>query len=443
MTQPDEKTRVFIFDPCFGGMTGHWENYCKRLYYDLQERNYNVTIFGQSDFKSEIISDVSFVPVFASAPFQLAKSTAELRTLADAFKTDFNRITVSTFKDGDVLIFHSIYPYYFAAIVDWLTMVTAQKKVIIAIFFQFPPSESKYHVGWRRRMYSWFRNMLNGDSSIYRDDIAWLENRHAIFYRRAAEKLDHLHSGSSCELMASCDVLATNFTRLLRHHVSSLPMPGKQLPDDFFEKAVREIGEDPAARNIRVGYFGHSSLDKGGQFITAMVKNTLNKYPASKFVVHVNPNDETKDCFSEVMNMQSDRVLCLSGHLDEAQMMKSIRSVDIVVLPYSQGKYTAMPSATFMEAILLQKVLVIPEDTWMHSEAIKYDAGFVTFKKYTQPCIQDALNQAIENIDQLLPKSFTAGRRYYLENNITYYTDCFLKLLKQPVQSGSDKQYAY
>ena len=92
MLNKTQSQRVFIFDPCFGGLTGHWENYCKRLCQEFSNRHYEVIIFGQNDFQSAMIAQLTFYPVFTTSPFLPAKNMADLESIKKLFLNDFKKI---------------------------------------------------------------------------------------------------------------------------------------------------------------------------------------------------------------------------------------------------------------------------------------------------------------------------------------------------------------
>lgn len=421
--QAKQARRMFIFDPCFGGMTGHWENYCKRLYQELLNRGCEVTVFGQAKSKEGIVGGLNFEGIFETSPFLPAKNMLDLKKIADLFLTDFEKLDLNRFRDGDVFVFHSIYPNYFNAIIDWTKWVVSQKKIIATFFFQFPPSNRKSEVGYLKNTYYKLRRIIAGEQ-LSASDLEWADNNQVRFYQRTIPDLKQL-VGQTHLLMASTDVLSRNFSAVFGTKVSYLPMPGEDLSD-----MIRRMQcEASLKKKITIGYFGHASLEKGGQFLADLVANTNQRYRDVNFILHINPNGETEEHLSSFKNHAYSNVVCHHGHLDQEEMMALVAKVDIILMPYSPIKYATTPSAIFTEAMPLEKVFVMPADTWAYHEAMKYHAGISTFKDYTLNGIQTALSKAIDRFGVLQEKSRIAGEKFHKENNMSHYIDVFFDYL--------------
>jgi hypothetical protein len=420
--------RVFIFDPCFGEMTGHWENYCKRLYNELKARNYDVKVFGQKKFNEKIVDNLLFQPVFQHSPFVAMGNHAEFQQQTQLFLNDFKSIDESEFQDGDLLIFHSIFPQILAAILQWTKQLITQKKVISTIFFQFPPSESKFQASLLRKVYHGLRNILK-PTQTKSSKIVWLETKYVQYYWECEPVLTDLVAQGTHYLFTSTDILAKNFSGLLNNTVHYLPMPGEKMARPSSTPMEHTVEGYPL---IKIGYLGHSSLEKGGQFLRYIVQKTLEIYPKAKFILHINPNKDT-EVHLKYFDYPIPNVTCYYGHIEQQQMMELLREVDIILMPYSPIKYNTTPSAMFTEGMPLQKIFVIPENTWIYDEAKKYSSGYVAFKKYTHRAILNSLIISIIDFYKLKQKSISAAEKFYKENNITNYIDMFENILMNKV----------
>lgn len=411
--------RVFIFDPCFGKMTGHWENYCTRLYDELQKKSYQVKIFGEAHFDKKIVADRAFAPSFDYSPCEIIKHSDDYHHQSQLFLANFRKIKDSQFHDGDLFIFHSIFPQTLSAIVQWTKELVSRKKIISTLFFQFPPAESKMHASALKRFYLKTKCLLTKNKK--NNESEWLTNNHVRFYQWTSDELQSLVSSGSHLLFASTEVLSRNFSRMLGAPVSYLPMPGPNIqtqenhPDHY--------------RGIRIGYFGHSSFAKGGQFLRFLVTETLSRFPNAEFILHINPNSETESYLNHFKVHCYPQVKCYFGHLDQEEMMRLMNQVDIILMPYSIKRYATTPSAIFTEGMSLKKLFIIPENSWAYVEAVKYEAGFVSFSKYNRKSILQALLIALENFQELHQKNIEAGKRFYAEHNISNYINQFETIL--------------
>ena len=420
------KPRIFIFDPCFGALTGHWENYCRRLYNELVSRNYIVTIFGQAESKPEIISNTVFVPHFKHLPFLTTRNTLEFEREKNKILSDLERIDINKFQSGDIFIFHSLYPQSFTAIIEWTRKIIKTKSIISTFFFQFPPSDTKEQVGLARKIFYKLRNWYRGE--IETRDMRWVDNNAVRYYQRNVANLKPLIDRSHI-LMASTDVLSQNFSALFDLPVHYLPMPGEFMSAHAGDE-VNPINVD-FKKPITVGYFGHSSLEKGGQFLRYFVENMEAMRPDVKFILHINPNPDTEAYLKHFENVKYKNTTCYFGHIDTSKMLELMKQVDILLMPYSAKKYATTPSAIFNEGMPLKKVFILPNNTWAYDEAKKYKAGYVAFHTFTQQSIYNALVEATDNFTDLNKKSEIAGKKFYQENNMRNYIDTFERIISQ------------
>ncbi|HEX4045683.1 MAG TPA: hypothetical protein VHZ76_08475 [Gammaproteobacteria bacterium] len=427
--------RIFIFDPCFGALTGHWENYCKRLYHELVERGFQVKVFGQVHPNNKIIEGINFEPVFTYSPYVFMPNMHAFNQQASLFLNNFNAINTAEFQDGDIFIFHSIFPQTFSAILEWTKELSLQKKIITALFFQFPPANAKKHENVVSKLFCWLQKKLSHNQH-YHSNMVWVENNNVRFYQQSSIEVSRLVDAGSHILLASTDVLSQNFSALFRKKVHYLPMPGEKLPNppiinmvDISKKNALSPIDHNFFPSIKIGYFGHSALEKGGQFLRYIVERTLILYPNAEFVLHINPNPDTEIHLERFKIHKLPNVSCHFGHLEQTTIMSLMAQVDILLMPYSPHKYATTPSAVFTEGMPLQKIFVLPKGTWMSEEAKKYNAGYTTFSAYHQDSILRALMSAIIHFKTLKQKSIMAGIKFYQENNMTNYIDVLMDVL--------------
>jgi glycosyltransferase involved in cell wall biosynthesis len=242
--------------------------------------------------------------------------------------------------------------------------------------------------------------------------------------RHLLKKYDHLN----VSLLANSENLAKNFSIIFNKKVHSIPMPGpdQQEIDQLINNHHSIISPN---KNIKIGYFGHASLDKGGHYLSEIVSTVLKNTQGVEFHLHLSPNHEVEASFNEFKNTKSDRIIFYEGHLSKPKMIKLMSEVDIVLLPYSAKKYASCPSAVLMESLILKKVVVVPDASSLSDTVVLYDAGFKAFKQFHPEAIALALQEAIQHFEVLQHKSSLAGERYYQSNNIRKYTSDFLKLL--------------
>lgn len=418
MTNENSKSkRVFIFDPCFGNLTGHWENYCRRLYQEIVDRGYQVCIFGQKKIDNNIIKDIVFIPVFEQLPFSNTHSFNNIQQQTKTILAELKSIPIDDFVEEDLLIFHSIYPANFAAILLWSQAIRKHKRIKTALFFQFAPVVGKWPLRTFRNQVGYLlrrlRNKLRGIDQP--KGLEWLANNEIHYYRAHASLLHELVQQGNYYLFGGTQHLTQNFQLLLQAPMISLPMPGP--------KAQVSIVENKKNSTIKVGYFGHTSRAKGGLFLRYFVEQAGRDIPEIRFIYHINTNKETENYLNYFKTNNYENLQCYFGHLGEDKLITLLNEVDIVLMPYWHYKYSITPSAIFMEAMACNKVVVIPEGTWLSEMAKQYDIGHVCFDKFNQQSVYTALVRAVNELPILQEKSNQGGSKFNQVNNIATYFD--------------------
>lgn len=431
-----KQKKAIILDPCFGRQHGHWENYCKRVYQELARLGYQVLVYGQTDNNPLITANINFIPFFSVSPFENISKRADIDTVADKILAELMCIDVNAINDDDLLLFQSIFPSNFSAILQLMASKLINKNIRSLIFFQFPAADQKNNVSLFKNFLYRARRMLRGQWARL-PKFEWCENNLTCAYLGSRSILQKLKS-QPMTLVANSENMAKNFSIIFNEKVHSIPMPG---PDkDEIEALIGgQANLISKTKHIKVGYFGHASIDKGGHFLESIVRNCLSAKSGVEFHLHLSANHEMESCFSKLLQFQHPSITYYRGHLDKSTLLKLISEVDIILLPYASKKYANCPSAVLMEALILNKVVVVPDESSLAETVTRYNAGYTCFKAFNADAISLALIQAIAQFETLQEKSLTAGQRYYNDNNIRKYTNDFLQVMNhnQAVESAA------
>jgi glycosyltransferase involved in cell wall biosynthesis len=389
---------VVIVDPCFGGITGHWQNFCMRYRDELSERGYDVTIVGSRIHSEEYVGDSQFIPHFRRGAFEDIGSREKYLYEQQCHMNDLIGLDFESFPESTTFIFPTIYPQFILPILNRINFIVSSdgRNFSFKLIFQFP--FGRY--GTRKEPTGWLRFV---DKLL---DVATAELKSKVFGRfGVGENFLYLRnfmasrpiltSGISVSYYAASESLANEFSFLLGFPIKSVPMPApKRISMTFGDSEQSE----ERRKCVKVGYFGHSSLEKGLHLLPEIfseaqaLKNILP-------VVHLNPNRDTEVLKNKILDIS--RVEVLMGHLSETSLLAAMSAVDIVLLPYDRKKYGNTPSAIFIEAVTLGKVVVIPGDTWMSREAESMGIGYTCFDRFDARAISKALMEAIDKIDRL------------------------------------------
>ncbi|HEX4046058.1 MAG TPA: glycosyltransferase [Gammaproteobacteria bacterium] len=413
-------TRVFIIEPCLGKMTGHWESHCRRFYQELTRRGLETTIFCQADPDPQIVKDLNVVPIFTHSVFNSMPDQQAFENECDALTADLSKINSSTFTSEDLLIFTTIVPSFLKAAMYWLQPIIRPSGPKAAFIFMISAGDVSLH--YPRFLYqllkiSSFYNPLR--KYLIKKLYSWQDSAHINYYRSFQSAFKQKKAANSYYYFGCCEEFSINFERILNIKAQTLPMINV-LSDRPVQKIKR--------KEIKIGYFGHASLEKGAQFLHVIVKKMLIKYPHTQFELHINPNIHTEELL-KAFDLPIPNVRCHHGHLDYPSLVALMQEVDINFLPYTQTKYAAMPSSVFIEAICSENVVVIPNHTWMAREAANIQAGYVLFDRYDELTISNALDIAIENYATLKQKTKKAKNTFLEKNNLIKFMDRILQTM--------------
>lgn len=409
-----------------GGMTGHWENLCRRISDEFEKRGIQTIIFGQEKFKDNIISGLNFEGVFTRSPYVEMKKEKDFLKECKIFDDDFNKIDKGRFNGNDILIIPTVFPQTLLPFINWSKDIVDKKGAHAAIIFQFPGGEEKNNSKIKKprllRRLKKFIKALFIDEICRRDtlkSISWQESKQISYYFDIYKSVSETKT-KNYRYFASSDELAENFSKIFKLKITPLPMPA---PVNKFNVDYQITNNDS---KITIGYFGHASLAKGAQFLMSIVKKTIPMHENTEFLLHINPNPDTENILEPFKN-KLNRVECVHGHINQEKLMEMIDATDIVLMPYDPIIYTTTPSAVFTECMMKGKVFVTPNHTWIARQSKQFGAGVVLFDSFDFDAIYGALDKAIINYKELKKLSIKAREFFVKTHNIENFINIILR----------------
>lgn len=413
--------RVFIFEPCLGTLTGHWESNCRRFSDELSRREIEVKIFCQINPDPNIINGLNVIPVFSHHSFADISTTETFDSETARFTKDYASIDKRMFKHGDLLLFTTVMPHSHKATMGWLADIIRPTGPKAAFIFMIGAGDFKDNYQKNKLLLALSRLPFLRDSNLVLKPLfEWKDSIYKTHYRTYIDQFSRKKEEDGYYYFGGCKEYSINFQSLFNVKVRTLPFPTvvKDLP----------LKEPNNGNELTIGYFGHASLEKGAQFLSHIVKNTLKKYPNVKFILHINPNIHTEEILKE-FNVPIPNVTCYHGHLDHEELSRLIFSADINLLPYAPVKYAGLPSMVLTDAICAASVVVTPQYTWLSRTVEKIKMGHVSFANYTAESITNSLCKAIKHYKKLRQKTKPAREKFLKTNNVANYIDEILKVI--------------
>jgi len=116
------------------------------------------------------------------------------------------------------------------------------------------------------------------------------------------------------------------------------------------------------------------------------------------------------------------RCQVLEGELSTREYRKVLSKIDIAILPYRPNDFSRKTSNIFSESVGLGKLIVAPRATLMGKMLAFLNLG-VTYSPYTSKALQNAIDAAVSNFDELHKKARKKANYWREENS----ADSFIK----------------
>lgn len=152
----------------------------------------------------------------------------------------------------------------------------------------------------------------------------------------------------------------------------------------------------------RVGILGGARREKGEDVIPDLIASSTAARHDIEFVVqdHRLSQDDPS-----LLTPESPRVTLLRGWLDEDDMQKICRTLDLAVLPYERRFYAQAVSGVFTLMTGCGVPCVVPSGTWMSRRIEEGEAAGIVYHGDTAEVVHAALSEALDTLRQLQERS--------------------------------------
>ncbi|MFC1577574.1 glycosyltransferase [Thermodesulfobacteriota bacterium] len=110
------------------------------------------------------------------------------------------------------------------------------------------------------------------------------------------------------------------------------------------------------------------------------------------------------------------RCQILKGELSIREYRKVISKIDIAILPYRPSNFSTKTSNIFSESVGLGKLIVAPKATLMGKILETMNTG-ISYSPYTSKALQDAIDTAVSNFDELHHRARKKANSWRDENS--------------------------
>lgn len=165
-------------------------------------------------------------------------------------------------------------------------------------------------------------------------------------------------------------------------------------------------------KNTRLGFFGYTQKKQGYHFIRRLYEDIIEADEKKNVELLVRHNMFNIDV--ELVNdarfliSSKQRIHNLIGMQSMDQYHREMEKCDIVLIPHSRKAYALQTSGTFIDAVSMGKIVIVPINTWMadqithYSSILTYDGeSYESFKATVLKALESLENKNMSNLKEI------------------------------------------
>jgi hypothetical protein len=243
-------------------------------------------------------------------------------------------------------------------------------------------------------------------------NLAW----NAGLYRFAMRCLNQVTETDRLILTATGDGMAQAISQLLDHPVRVYPKTSHYPFED-------RLGQPPptARRDPIVAFLG-ASLEKKG---FGLLPRLVSENDRLNWIIQTSPAESARRTWGDAESFmrESENVEIVAGDLTPSAYYDLLLRADIVLLPYDAAQMRFQDSGIFAEAVAAEKVLVVPDETWMSDHIAAGRGAGTIFRSHDSECISSALRAAVEQLPSLRARASSLAPEWRKNQSMSAYLD--------------------
>ena len=216
--------------------------------------------------------------------------------------------------------------------------------------------------------------------------------------------------------LTDTDKLKKHFRFLFNISCNVLPIPGKTKHINRLKKIK--------INNLKILFPGKSRDEKGLQKVVDMFKK---KYLNLNIILQFQKNDFITKKLESVPNI---KLRPTSDNLSYHNYLKSINDSDLMILPYTHKTYKLRSSGIFIDGIRMNKILFVPEGTWMSDILKKFKLNDLVLREWEVSIMYKKIYKINSNFNDFSKNYKKLRNSIIKQNSESALNKKFLKLLK-------------
>lgn len=189
------------------------------------------------------------------------------------------------------------------------------------------------------------------------------------------------------------EILKKEYTDLLHLPIMILPLP-------IHLQGIEERSSN-VSPPLTITYLGRNVPYKGFDLVVGAIElldEVQRGQHRFKLQIHLTHNQSgTTEKRLKRLMQTTDTIELVPEFLTSRQYGNLFNETNILVLPYRSIHYKASTSGVFAEALTTGKIPVVPKDTWMGEELVRFKLEELTFKQEDSLDLARVLSHVIEN----------------------------------------------
>ena len=362
----NKKQFINIIDPNLSEL--NFYNY--KFYHTLKNyKKKKLKIFCNKKISSSILKKKELHPKFNLDlnPRVLKNYKKKYFKSKKQFLSDLNNIDI---KNGPILLYNTTLPY-----IDALTEWQIKKKYSSNLYIEYP-------------------TILN---KAINDDLIFEKNRCKMIKNRIKKNNKVFF------------ITHFEFSKKRIYQLFSRPVIVAKLP---LNMAMYNIKKKINKKKIILSFIGEQRTNKGLNFLKEIIIN-LNSKKYNFFVHNPKNSKRLNNLVKKKLNTKIEETFNLKNWI------KFINKSDIVIFPYNPNRYKYGYSGSLIDAILLEKICIVPDETVLSSIISKKLKRFSFFSKWESKNISNTITKVFKNLNktknlfQLNSKDFILKQKRY------------------------------
>ncbi len=184
------------------------------------------------------------------------------------------------------------------------------------------------------------------------------------------------------------DIYGVCFDRDLR----VLPLPIENITP--LKKPAHKV-----SGKITLGYIGQTTKRAGYDIVYELYKRFVETGNIDNvhFKIKLTQREKLKDLHDK-FKLESINITHVEGFLGKEAYEQFFSDCDVILIPYSRRFYPSQTSGIVTEALCMEKIIVVPENTWMSDQIMDYGSG-ETFISDDLESLAEVVKKIIDNFE--------------------------------------------